>query len=134
MSHNRARAAVCILFLLSLAGAASAFPRPAAGQVRVPETPVPETLILEVVTAPGYNWMEACLQAGGEAGAAGSAGPAAGIDHAAHHPPRALPGSPLDGAGLEETIAALDEMMDAVSRLRSGKGEAPAPRRRKSSQ
>lgn len=93
---------------------------------------LPDALLLEVVTAPGYDWMKACLQAGGLAGAGLDSGSpadssAASSAHAAHHPrPAAVAASLLGSAGLEETLAALKAILDALESPRPASGQTPA--------
>ena len=108
----------------------------ARGAAALPqEALLPEGLLLEVVSAPGYVWMEACLQAGGAGGpAAGSvappvSGPATDDGgHAAHHPARAAGAPPLGAAEAGRARAALQEMFDTLDRLRAGLEEAGGPR------
>ncbi len=119
-----ARRAAAAALVLGLAGAAAASARPPI-EIRPLLEPaeIPEQLFLEVVTAPGYDWMEACLQAG--SAPAADAGRTADAGHAAHHPPKAGPASPpLGEAGLEKHLAALKDMIDTLERMRPGLGGA----------
>ncbi len=85
--------------------------------------PIPDSLFLEVVTAPGYDWMKACKQAGGPAAQAAADGSkqAGGSDHAAHHPPQSpASASQLGEAGLSQTIHELQRTIEALQLAKSG--------------
>ena len=129
MIASRRAAAAALVLGLALAGAAAAQARPLdePGPAQPPGGPVrvPEALLLEVVTAPGYDWMAACLQAGGAGSTAGAippagAGRAADGGHSAHHPQPAATVPPLGGGEADKARTALQGLLDAVERMRAG--------------
>jgi hypothetical protein len=69
-----------------LIGIAMLFAASAAWAETLPGPGIPDALYLDIVTAPGYLWMNGC----GEMGAAKSQ-PAASDAHAGHHPGQATP-------------------------------------------
>ncbi len=90
---------------------------------------LPESLFLEILTAPGYLWMGGCGEPGAAAGAAGDpvapaaaeplAGAAGGAEedgHAGHH--GAAPGAPppaLDEAGLAALVGELEVFLSRIA-------------------